>query len=295
MSADRVDADVWYACANELGEGPIAHPGRGTLIWFDILERRVYERAFMGGEPRVHELDVMASAAALVDGSRILVATEVDLRLLDLDTGTAQPICPFLDKGPQLRANDGRVHPSGAFWIGSMGKNAEPEAGGLWWFRAGELRLLFDSITIPNAICFSPDGRAAHFADSDKRMIWRVEVHPDTGLPVGQPATFKQFAQDEGAPDGAVIDADGNIWIAAWGASAVYAMAPNGRRLETCGLPVSQPTCPAFFGPALTELAVTSARENMSAEAIAAEPMAGSVLKLRRCVRGKREPFVRLP
>ena len=39
---------------------------------------------------------------------------------------------------------------------------------------------------------------------------------------------------------------------------------------------------------------MTSARENMSAEALAAEPLAGSVLKLRREVRGVREPFMRL-
>ncbi|MCL4766314.1 MAG: SMP-30/gluconolactonase/LRE family protein [Hyphomicrobiaceae bacterium] len=289
----RLDAEVWAESADELGEGAISHPGRGSVLWFDILRRRLYERPFAGGATRVHELGLMASAAALVDRSRILIATEADLRLYDLDAGRAQPLCPFLAGEPDLRSNDGRVHPSGAFWISSMGKQADPEAGAIWWFRGGVLKLLFDRITIANAICFAPGGRAAYFADSPLATIWRVAVDPDTGMPSGDPVLFKRFTPDEGTPDGAVVDADGRIWTAAWGASAVHAWEPDGKRFESCRLPVSQPTCPAFFGPRLDEIVVTSARENMSSEKLAAEPLAGSVLKLRRTVRGVREPFVR--
>ena len=288
------DADVWCPCNNELGEGPLAHPDRHSLIWFDILQRRIFERDFNGGEPRVHTLDVMPSAAGLIDDRRILVATEVDLRLFDLDTGAAQPLQPFLDRHDHLRSNDGRVHPSGAFWIGSMGKNAEPRAGAVWWFRAGDLRLLFDGITIPNSISFVPGGGAAYFADTPKGIIWRVAVDKDTGLPEGEPVEFVRFASGDGAPDGAVVDADGNLWVAAWGASAVHVFRPDGQRLSSYRLPVSQPTCPAFFGSRLDELAVTTAREKLIAEALAEEPQAGSVLKLRCAVPGVREPNVRI-
>lgn len=288
------DAEVWHDCANELGEGPIAHPDRQSLVWFDILQRRVFERSFDGGETRMHQLDAMASAAALVDQRQILLTTEIDLRLFDLDRGTAQPICPFLERDPHLRSNDGRVHPSGAFWISSMGKNAEPRAGAIWWFRGAELKLLFDEMTIPNAISFAPGGEAAYFADTPERTIWRVAVDRSTGLPEGEPARFAQLAPKDGMPDGAVVDADGHLWTAGWGASAIHTWAPDGRLLGRSRLPVSQPTCPAFFGPRLDELVVTSAREKMDAEALAAEPHAGSVLKLRRTVHGVREPLARI-
>src|SRR5690606_19382647 len=109
----------------------------------------------------------------------------------------------------------GRVHPSGAFWISSMGNNAEPRAGAIWWFRAGELRLLFDGITIPNAISFAPGGGSAYFTDGPKGIIWRVAVDRDTGLPVGEPTEFVKVASGEGTPDGAAVDADGNLWVAA--------------------------------------------------------------------------------
>lgn len=294
QNSRQLDADVWLASGDELGEGAIAHPDRGSLIWFDILQRRLHERAFSGGETRTHDLGILASAAALVDERRILIATEIDLRLFDLDTGAAQTVHPFLADNPALRANDGRVHPSGAFWISCMGKGAEPRAGSIWWFRAGVLKELFPAITIPNAISFAPGGRAAYFADSDRGTIWRVAVDPETGLPEGEPVVFKQFAPGEGAPDGAVVDAEGRLWVAAWGAAAVLALNPDGSHFDSCRLPVSQPTCPAFFGASLDELVVTSAREKMSAAALAAEPLAGAVLKLRRTVRGVREPTVRL-
>lgn len=294
MNTRHIDADVWAQCANELGEGSIAHPDRQTLLWFDILGRRLFERPFGGGGTREHELEVLPSAAALVDRQQILIATETDLRLLDLDKGTAQPLHPFLAGEPHLRSNDGRVHPSGAFWISSMGKQAEPQAGAIWWFRSGTLRLLFERITIPNAICFAEQGRVAYFSDSDRRIVWRVSVDPASGLPQGEPAVFRQYEQDDGSPDGAVVDAEGHVWIAAWGASAVDAWNADGTQFDRCRLPVSQPTCPAFFGPELDEIAVTSSREKMRAEALAAEPLAGSVLKLRRKVHGVREPFVRL-
>lgn len=287
------DADLWYRCENELGEGPLAHPDRGSLIWFDILNRRLFERSFEGGQAREHVLDVMASAAAVVDGRRVLLATEVDLRLFDLDSGAAGSVAPFLDGEPALRSNDGGVHPSGAFWISSMGKQAEPEAGAIWWFREGRLRLLFDRITIPNAISFPPSGEAAYFSDSDKRIIWRVPTETETGLPAGEPVVFRRL-QDEGAPDGAAVDADGRLWTACWGGSAVYVWNPDGTCFDICKLPVSQPSCPAFFGPNLDEVAVTTAREHMSADQLRAEPLAGSVLKLRRKVRGVAEPFVRV-
>lgn len=293
IEQDEFDADLWYRCENELGEGPLAHPGRGSLIWFDVLKRGVFERPFQGGEAREHVLDVMASAAALVDDRRVLLATEVDLRLFDLDAGTTKTVAPFLEREPGLRSNDGGVHPSGAFWISSMGKQAEPEAGAIWWFRDGDLRLLFDRITIPNAISFTPSGDAAYFADSTKRTVWRVPVEPETGLPTGEPVVFRQL-RDEGAPDGAMVDAEGRLWIACWGGSAVYVWNSDGTCYDVCKLPVRQPSCPAFFGPNLDEIAVTTAREHMSADQLAAEPLAGSVFKLRRKVRGVAEPFVRI-
>jgi sugar lactone lactonase YvrE len=290
----RPVAEVWVSAANELGEGAIAHPARRSLLWFDILRGRLFERPFAGGWLREHALGLMASAAALVDDRRVLLATETDLRLFDLESGIADPLCPLLADMPRLRSNDARVHPSGAFWVGTMGRNAETDAGAIWWFRKGELRLLFEHITIPNSICFARGGRLAYFSDSARSTIWQVAVDPDEGRPVGEPHQFRSFSADEGRPDGAVVDEEGRLWVSAFGGSAVHAISAGGSIYETYRLPVSQPTCPAFFGERFDRLAITTARENLGPDALMREPLAGSVFELRAQVRGAPEPFVRI-
>ena len=56
----------------ELGEGPLWHPLRGELFWFDILEGRLHSRGPEGETSR--DLGEMASAAGWVDRDRLLDA-----------------------------------------------------------------------------------------------------------------------------------------------------------------------------------------------------------------------------
>ena len=43
-------------------------------------------------------------------------------------------------------------------------------------------------VTIPNAICFSPDGATAYFTDSSEGILYRVAIDPQNALPIGDPA-----------------------------------------------------------------------------------------------------------
>jgi sugar lactone lactonase YvrE len=58
-------------------------------------------------------------------------------------------------------------------------------------------------------------------------------------------------------------------------------------------LPVQKPTCPAFGGPDLDVLYVTSATIGLSPAALAAQPCAGGILAIDPSVRGIAE--VRFP
>src|SRR3546814_20093999 len=83
-----------------------------------------------------------------------------------------------------------------------MGRRAETGAGSLYWFFRGELRRLFSGISIINSIAFSPDGRAAWFADTALGIIWRIATDPATGLPQGERQVFATIPAGEGGPDG---------------------------------------------------------------------------------------------
>ncbi len=73
---------------------------------------------------------------------------------------------------------------SGTFWIGTMGRRAERGAGAIYALHRGEIVRLFPNISIPNAICFSPDGATGYFADSAENVLYRVALDPGTGLPI---------------------------------------------------------------------------------------------------------------
>ncbi|MEX0344405.1 MAG: SMP-30/gluconolactonase/LRE family protein [Rhizobiaceae bacterium] len=278
----------------ELGEGPAYDPLSDTLFWLDIAGKRLLGREIAGGVTHIHELPCMASAIAFIDEQRQLLATETGLMIRDRTSGQLELIQPIEADNPVTRSNDARVHPSGAFWIGTMGKKAERKAGSFYWYRKGELQRLFPDITVPNSICFSPDGSLGYFVDSFVGKLFRVECDPANGMPIGEPAVLVDHSHLSTGIDGSVVDNDGNIWNAHWAAGCLDVYSPDGKQIETIPLPVRQPTCPAFFGPDADRLAITSAWENMSEADRADDPEAGKTFELNRKVSGRHEPRVLL-
>jgi len=166
------------ACS--LGEGPLWHPERGELFWFDINARTLHSAA------RSWRFDLSVSAAGWVDAQTLLVASEIGLHRFDIASGTLEAPLVAIEAGNAVtRSNDGRADPWGGFWIGTMGYNAEAGAGAIYRYAGGALSTVATGITISNAICFDPARRFANFTDTMTRQIMRVDLDPDTGAPVG--------------------------------------------------------------------------------------------------------------
>lgn len=278
------------APASMLGEGPTYDPHTGTAWWFDIIGRKLYEYALASGNLTIHDLPVMGSVLARVDDKRQVIATETGLHLRHSATGEIELITPIEAENPVTRSNDGRVHPCGALWFGTMGKNAEKKAGAIYHVARGQVTKLFPDITIPNAICFSPDGSIAYYTDTMSGKLMRVTIDPATALPTGTSEIFFDHRGGDGGLDGAVCDKDGMVWNARWGAGCIDGYSPDGKRTISLKVPASQSSCPAFVGENAAQLLVTSAREGLSAEALAADPDAGSTFLLDYQVKGRFEP-----
>jgi len=281
-----VSVSVFDDRACILGEGPLWHPTRGQLFWFDIRGKQLLTRDGQG--PRAWDFDRHVSAAGWVDDDTLLIATETDLIRFPLDTGRAERIVALEADSPATRSNDGRADPQGGFWIGTMGKNAEARAGSLYRYWRGEMRRLRNGITIPNSTCFAPDGRIAYVADTAAHLVWRIALDAD-GWPQGDWEVFLDHHVNGINPDGAVVDADGHLIVAEWGGSRVARYAPNGDFIEEISLPVPQPTCPAFGGPDLATLYVTSARQGAPDDPMDAAPLSGQTLAIETAWRGQLE------
>ena len=275
----------------ELGEGALWHPLRRQLFWFDILGKRLH--TIEDGQSQSWSFVEMVSAAGWVSRDVLLIAGERDLFLFDLETEEIETVAELEADDPGTRSNDGRADRQGGFWIGTMGKRGgeNPGRGSIWrWYR-GELRRLFSGLTIPNSICFSPDGRFAHFSDTLTHRIQRVALDAD-GWPVGEPETFIDLSAEGILPDGAVVDAAGNLWNAQWGAARVACYAPDGQFLKAVPMGASQTSCPAFGGEGLGTLYCTTAREGMDEAALAADPEAGKTFAVQGVGPGLPEPQV---
>lgn len=267
----------------ELGEGPLWHPLRAQLFWFDITGRRMLSRQ---GEAALEwRFDEHVSAAGWIDRDSLLIACETALFRFDLGTGGRQDLVPLEADNPATRSNDGRADPQGGFWIGTMGKKAEPGAGAIWRWHRGELRRLYAGISIPNAICFAADGRSARFTDTVTGRVLSVGLDGQ-GWPSGEPESFLDLASEGLNPDGAVIDAAGLMWLAEWGAGRVAAYAPDGSRVRTVGFDAPHTSCPAFGG---TTLYCTTALQGMDPAARAAFPRAGQTFMAPGIAEGRTE------
>ena len=290
---EHVPTSVLSAERCHLGEGPTYDASTGIAWWFDIIEKRLFEADIVSGSVKIHPLGRMASALARIDAARQLIVAEDGLYIRHIAGGRLELFTPLEADNPVTRSNDARVHPSGTLWLGTMGRKAEPRAGAIYALHRGRIVKLYPDITIPNAICFSPDGGIGYFADTATNVMHRVPLDAATGLPAGDAVPFIRH-RGAGGIDGAVVDADGLIWNARWGGGCVDVYDPDGRRLRSLRVPARQSSCPAFVGHDLSRLLVTSAWQGMDEAARAADPEHGRTFILDVAARGRAEPDVQL-
>lgn len=240
-----------------LGEGPLWHPVRKRLFWFDILGKKLLTRK--GAITKHWAFDEMVSAAGWVDNDHLLIASETRLFSFSITDGSQTDIASLEADMPHTRSNDGRADPWGGFWIGTMAKETLEPVGSFYRYYKGELRRLYEGLSITNACCFSPDHKFAYFTDSAQGIVKRVYLDPSTGWPAADPEDWLDVSGEDWKADGAVVDADGNFWNAQWNGWRVACYAPDGTLIRTVDVDAAQTSCPAFGGPDLSTLFCTTA------------------------------------
>jgi sugar lactone lactonase YvrE len=280
-----------FRCGDVLGEGPIWDPDRQRLFWTDIQSRclRSLDPESLAIET-IGAPERIGAFALTVGGDEVMAAFETGFGLFNLSTGSVSWLVRPEEGLTGRRFNDGRVDRQGRFWAGAMVEDhavAPRRSASLWRLdRDGSASVQRTGLSISNGLCFSPDGSVLYFADSPDRLILAFDLDPDTGAISGE----RVFAEvEEGSPDGATVDAEGCVWSACWGAGQIVRYAPDGRAIEVLGVPTSQPTCPAFGGPELKTLFVTSARDGLTDAELSGDPHAGDIFVFERGTPGLSE------
>jgi sugar lactone lactonase YvrE len=288
---DRAAPELVLDARATLGEGPLWDARRGVLWWLDILAREVHAFHPASAADRSWDVGAEVGAAALDVDGRLLLGLPDRLAAFDPADGTLTAMAD-LPAGPvPLRCNDCRPDPEGRLWLGRMAFDESEGAGSLMRVeRDGTVVTVLDGLTCPNGMAWPAADGGFLFIDSPRRTVDRYPWDPAAGS-VGPPVPVVDLATTDlpaGAmPDGMAIDARDHVWLAVWGGGCLLRIAPNGRIEERVTMPVSQPTSCAFGGPGLDELYVTSARAGLGAGALAHEPHAGGVFRLRAATPGR--------
>jgi L-arabinonolactonase len=263
-----------------LGEGLLWDARGQRWCWTDIEEACLYTWAGPRHAPARHAVPDRVGSFAIAQSGRWLLGLSKGLAWGRWD-GSALAVTPLCAVEPELadtRINDGRTDRSGRFVFGTLHEAAHRQrVGGFYQYslRHGLRKLTLPSVRIANSICFSPDGRTMYFTDTPTGLIQQCAYDSDCAT-VGEPRPFARVAVP-GFPDGSVVDADGCLWTAQWGAGRLQRFSPAGELLAEVQAAAPQLTCPAFGGADLRTLMCTSARENLVADALAHAPLSGSV------------------
>ncbi|GAA4331310.1 CBU_1789 family Dot/Icm type IV secretion system effector [Pigmentiphaga soli] len=285
--------DCVVQSADILGEVPLWCDRTKKLWWVDVRRPALQSYDPATGKHTAQRLPEMlqVGAIALREAGGFLLATNRGLYLFDPET--QQPPLQIADPEPGregMRLNDGKCDRRGRFWVGSMHDKLRDPLGTLYRLDADhQCRPMLDGFVLPNAISWSLDDRTMYFADTHNQVVWAFDFDVDDGV-ISNRRVFKDWTGQPGRPDGATVDAEGYIWNCMVISGQLVRLAPDGSVVRTIQMPVTFPTCPAFGGPDLATLYVTSHSQRLPAEQIVKEPYAGGLFALDVGVRGVPEP-----
>ncbi|WP_420612579.1 SMP-30/gluconolactonase/LRE family protein [Candidatus Spongiisocius sp.] len=256
-----VTIDVAVRAGALLGECPLWSPEESVLYWEDIDGRLVHRYDPETGIDETRSIPGRpGSMVRTGQAGRLLIAAENELVWFDWESGTVTPWVTLETPGTGNRLNDGRTDPAGRYWVGSMYEVAADRrfTGQLYRIEGdGSFSVIRREVGVPNALSFDPERDRMYFADSLHSTIWAYDYDLDTGTARNE-TVFTEFSGLPGRPDGACVDSEGCLWVAAVHGGAVLRFAPDGRLDRRIDVPVTKPTMTAFGGRDLGTLFVTS-------------------------------------
>ncbi|PQM28834.1 senescence marker protein-30 (SMP-30) [Sphingopyxis lindanitolerans] len=273
-----VEIDLLEAGVTGLGESPLWDHRNMRLWWIDSAADSLHSSNAEGGEQAEWMLGQPIGSIGLAKGGLIVALSDGFYRF-DLESGRVDPVA-HPKMAADTRLNDGKADRAGRFLAASMRTGEAVGGAELFQLDAnGAVRTLEVGIGIGNAICFSPAGDRLYFADSLDGLLRRYDYDSESGA-IGPRRDLVDCRDHGSGADGATVDAEGRIWVALVMAQAVACYAPDGVLLRSIPVPLPYPSCPAFGGPKLDILYLTSIA-NSGNRLVANHPDAGRITVIR--------------
>jgi len=276
---------------SSLGECPVWSAREQALYWIDINEPALHRFDPQTGVDRAMPMPESIGSFALRAQGGFVVALRSGIFFADAAGRVERKVVDAPYDPHHHRFNDGRCDPRGRFLVGTMNESRDGASGVLYRLDPDlTLHELFGGITISNGLGFSPDGRTMYHADTTAHVVRAYDYDLATGTP-GAPRIFAQWPGETDRPDGAAVDSAGDYWVAFYRGGKLVQLSPRGELVREHPLDALCPTMPAFGGPDLRTLYVTSARQERPPDELARLPRSGGLFSTRAAVAGQPEPF----
>jgi sugar lactone lactonase YvrE len=246
------------------------------LLFCDINGRRINALSVDNGARESWDFPEVVGSFGLCRSGRLVVAQQHHVALFDPRTGRLTRLTPNVEEPAINRFNDGKVGPDGTFWVGTIDMNT-PRQKTAALYRVtpdGRIERQEGGYSNSNGLAWSADGRTMYHSDT-AGYIEAWDFDPASGSRSNH-RVLVRLTNEDGRPDGAATDMDGNYWSAGPSAGCLNCFSPTGELRRKWAFPVPGPTMPCF---ADEYLYVTSLREGKSPEVLAQYPGLGGLFR----------------
>jgi L-arabinonolactonase len=247
---------------NHLGESPVWSQEEQALYWINCEQPPELHRWIYGTQ--LHEkwpLPLRVGGVVLRKGGQVVLALADGIYDFNPKNGalTLRVKSPLPE---YVKLHECQCDRQGRLWVGSYdhhftATNRDAKGGAFFRLDGDTLMPMIQGVSVSNGLAFSPDGQLLYATDSPTRLIEAFDLDSASGeLSNRRPFTY--IPKGEGFPDGATVDAEGGYWLAAVSVGTLRRHRADGSLDRVVSLPFSNPTKPAFGGPDLDILFVTS-------------------------------------
>jgi len=272
------DVSLAFDADNHLGESPIWSTAQDALWWINCESPpELHCWSPTSGKHRKWDLPQRIGGFVPKTNGGLLLALadgiyDFDPTSSELEMRLRSPL------SSHVKLHECHCDRQGRLWIGSYDHefpaNRQARGGSFYRLDGDILVPVIEGISVANGLAFSPDGRTLYLSDSPTRRVDAYDLDPTDGS-ISNRRPFVQLRDGEGFVDGAAVDAEGGYWLANVGAGALRRYLPNGTLDRIVPLPFSNPTKPAFGGPDLKTLFVTSTKMAMQSTVEPVAPNGG--------------------
>ncbi|XP_064111197.1 regucalcin-like [Macrobrachium nipponense] len=299
MSSEKQMTVEVVTAPADLGEGPHWSVKEGALYYVDIFKQDVHRYHPMSGthsKMRIEGGPVTLVVPHAKVSKTFIVTVGRDLAVVTWPDPsqdcvvTSYKVLSSVDaQYPDNRFNDGKCDQQGRLWAGTMGAtdvpdNENPHLGSLFVLHNNAtVTKAIEKVSISNGLAWNSTSDTFYFVDTCEYKVESFNCDFQRGV-LSKRKTVYDYRTNglyPSFPDGMTVDADGNLWVACFGAGKVHCIEPSSGKVKKCvDLPTNSITSVCWGGPKLDHLYVTTTKKGLTKDQLSAQPHAGAVFRV---------------